>query len=210
MRKGGSKTIWSGYAAEAGLLLEVIVTSLTEEPLRAAIFASLVPKINVSVRDKPCCWSMYSVSFMSPPGFELNKRHLFSGDVALQFSRGRKETLLMRQVYPAGLALSRRNLERWMESAPFGERRRLRAPVRVAWRRDAPRELEGIRQSGWKRLPSPLGRCAPRHSVAVAAVDKELDRLLIAERQNRRDDGGAEVDWVVESMNADHGTGGKG
>lgn len=200
-REDASKTIWSGYSAAAGLLVEVIVTSITEEKLRNAIFRTMVPAIRVSGKDEHCRWSMYDVSFVSPPRFELTQKHLFSGDIALRFARGRRETLLMRQVYPAKLAMSRRSLERWLEATPFPERRTLRSPVKEAWRRGGPRPLEGIRMCGWKRLPSPLGRCAARYSRAVAAVDGELDRLLLAELQTATQDGGAEVDRAVEQMN---------
>lgn len=200
-REGSSKTVWTGYSAEAGLVVEVIVTSLTEEWLRRSIYKTIVPGMTVSREDEPCCWSMYNVSFMSPPGFELELKHLFSGDVALKFKRGRGMTLLLRQVYPAKLAVSRRSLERWLEATPFIERRVLKSPAREAWHRDQPRRLEGIRQTGWKRLPAPLGRCAPRHSTAVAAVDGEMDRVLLAELQCPADAGGAEADWAVEKMN---------
>jgi len=200
-REGTSKTIWSGYSTEAGLLVEVIVTSLTEERLRKSIFKTIVPGMVVTGEDEPCCWSMYNVKFMSPPGYELKMKHLYSGDVALQFVRGRTSTLLMRQVYPAKLATSRRSLERWLEASPFTERRTLRSPVKETWHRNEPRKLEGIRLTGWKRLPAPLGRCAARHCQALAVIDKEMDRVLIAELQSQKDTGGREADWVIEKMN---------
>lgn len=199
--EGTSKTLWCGYSADACLIVEVIVTTLTEPRLRNWIFEKMMPGMKVSSEDEPCCWSMYAVGFRSPPGFELKQKHLYSGDVALLFEREDKGSLLLRQVYPAKLAMSRRTFERWLEATPFLERRKLRNPVRTAWTGHGPHDLEGIRLAGWKRLPAPLGRCGPRHVTAVAAVDLELDRLLIAELQTPGAQGGVEAESAVEHMN---------
>jgi hypothetical protein len=47
------------------------------------------------------------------------------------------------------------------------------------------RALRGVRRRGWKRLSFPLGRLAPRASIAAALHDVAGDRLLIAELDAR-------------------------
>jgi hypothetical protein len=106
---------------------------------------------------------------------------------------------VIRQLYPAGLAASRRTLDRWLEVPPFLDRRRVWKPGREAWRCRA--GVEGIRRCGWRRLPAPLGRVAPRYTTAIAAVDEGLDRLLIAEHQAREQNGADAAEWTVGRMN---------
>jgi hypothetical protein len=126
---------------------------------------------------------MYDVGFAVPAGFELARRHLYSGDVALAFTKGRRETLLLRQVYPGDLALGRRPFENWIEAYPFQNHRRWRRKGATTgnWTHAPRPELSGCRRLGWKRLPWPLGWAAPRATCALAVQDRQLNRLLIAE-----------------------------
>jgi hypothetical protein len=199
VRQDEQKTLWYGYSRAAGLLVEIVVTSLTDKRLRKEIFKTVVPGMKVSAPDEPCRWALHDVGFTSPPGFEIGRRRLNAGDIALELRKGKRERLLVRQLYPAGLAVSRRTLDRWLEVPPFLERRRAWKPGREDWRSRA--GVEGIRRCGWRRLPAPVGRFAPRYTTAIAAVDEGLDRLLIAEHQARRQDGADVAEWTVGRMN---------
>ena len=202
LREGLSKSVWCGYSRSAGLLLELITTNVTgADDTRDALERALATTA-VADRAAPCLWSLYGVGFVSPPGFELVRKHLFSGDIALGFKRKRREGLLLRQVYPAGMAVSRRPLERWLQSPPFTERRRPPKGTPAAW---AGSGLEGIMRQGRRRLPSPLGWCNPRYATAIAAVDATRDRLLIAERVTPRAHDAGLVVSCIESMNAEEG-----
>ena len=180
----GKRTIyWYGYSEAGGLLLEVVVNGVLPDRLRQVSARDVLPTLAVTGSDEATMWAMYGMRFVSPPGFRLARRQLRSGDVALEFRKGRAEALLLRQVYPADLALERRPYERWLELYPFVEHRRLRrSTVRTdAWRHATRAGLGGIRRRAWKRLGVPLGWCAPRRSVALAARDQASNRLLIAE-----------------------------
>jgi hypothetical protein len=127
------------------------------------------------------------------------ERHLFSGDIALRLEND-SESLLLRTVYPAGLALSRRKLPKWLDASPFLERRKNRNTETQEWRSDAPK-LKGVLRTGWKRLPFPLGWLKPRYCTAVVAVDKELDRLVLAEHRTPEPVSSETVIRAVQQMN---------
>lgn len=176
-------THWFGYAARSNLLLGLKVNGVLPEPERALITREVLPTLRTSPADGQTTWSIYDLSFVTPPGFKLAKRHLFSGDVAMEFRKGRRESLLLRQVYPGDLALSRRDFEEWLASYPFIEHRRLRKSTLATeqWGHASRPELSGLRRTGRKRLGFPLGAFGPRWTHALAVHDKVLDRVLIAE-----------------------------
>jgi hypothetical protein len=96
------------------------------------------------------------------------------------------------------MAVARRALEGWLDAPPFAERRRPPA----AWPEKLVMDgMEGLLRRGWRRLPSPLGWCNPRHSTAIAAVDRELDRLIIVEHQTRREKDDGIARWCAGAMN---------
>ena len=181
--EGKMTTTWFGYAARTPLLLAVRVNGVLPEEIRKTILKSVLPSLRATPADEATEWAMYDVGFRIPAGFELSQRHLFSGDVALEFARGRAETLLVRQVYPGDLALRRRKPEVWLERGPFKEHRRVRRRTLQVrpWRHATRTALSGIERHAWKRLPVPLGLCAPRRTHALAVHDAELNRLLVAE-----------------------------
>jgi hypothetical protein len=104
-----------------------------------------------------------------------------SGDIALRLVKG-QETLVLRTVYPADLALSRRKLPDWLDDSPFLERRKNRDATTKEWRCPAP-PLEGLLRTGWKRLPVPMGWMKPLYCTAIVAVDQELDRLVLVDHR---------------------------
>lgn len=194
LREGQSKSVWCGYSRAAELLLELVTTNVTGHLDNRETLEQVLPTLSVSGHTEACLWSLYGVGLLSPPGFKLVRRHLFSGDIALGFKRRGREGLLLRQVYPAGMAVSRRPLERWLKMPPFTERRRPPKRAPQAWSQQG---LEGMARTGWRHLPSPMGWCNPRYATAIAAVDAGRDRLLIAERVSPREHG---VDLVTECI----------
>lgn len=216
-------TYWYGYAASAELLMGVIVNGVLPAAVRQQVIGEVLPSLRATPADTDSIWSMYDVGFAAPAGFELRRRHLYSGDVALEFARGRHETLLLRQVYPGDLALGRRPFERWLDACPFKEYRRLRRTGATIepWQHRTRTELAGVRRAGRKRLPWPLGGVSPRWSSALAVHDRRLNRLLIAEHVTAGEPEQALGDRAVGLMNVanaacgtrnseDQGSGGQG
>jgi hypothetical protein len=203
--EGKRTTYWYGVAEGAGLLLEFVVNGVLPDGLLRIAVREVLPSLAATDRDAETMWAMYDMSFASPPGYRLARRQLRSGDVALEFRRGGRETLLLRQVYPADLALSRRPYERWLALYPFTEHRRLRrSSVRSDPWSDAGRaRLRGVRRRAWKRLAAPLGWCAPRRSTALAVTDESSNRLLIAEHMSADEPDESLCAEAVAAMNRD-------
>ena len=196
-------TYWYGYAERARLLLGLTVNGALPETLRHKVVRGVLPTLRTTPADGETTWAMYDISCVAQAGFELVQRHLFSGDVALEFARGKRETLLLRQVYPGELALDRRPPEKWLARYPFKEHRRLRRATAEfrPWRHGERPELTGVRRGAWKRLGAPLGWCSPRRSNAIAVHDQRLNRLLIVEHMARAEPDDSVGSTAIEQMN---------
>ncbi len=196
-------THWFGYAASAGLVIGVKVNGFLPAALRDRAVREVLPTLRVTPEGHETTWSMYDVSFKSPPQYELKQRHLFSGDVALAFEKSKKDSLLLRQVYPGDLALKRRSFERWMDVRPFIEHRKLRRrSVRVEdWQHAERRHISGVVRHGRKLLGVPLGWCGPRWLCGIAAHDTSLNRILIAEHLSAQEVDQRMCERAVAQMN---------
>lgn len=200
-RAAGS--VWCGFARAAGLILELVTGGNVSAAPAAAISARVIPSLTVSQEGSPTRWAVFGTGFTTPTGFRPRDRRLALGDIALLFQAPGGRRLLVRQVYPAKLALARRQLARWLEGSPFRERRRYH-PIDTAapWSIGLPgRTADGVRRHGWKRLPFPLGGVSARQSVAAVVLDPELDRLLIAEYDAPAGSGENIVADAIAAMN---------
>ncbi|MBI1337017.1 MAG: hypothetical protein GC164_08655 [Phycisphaera sp.] len=196
-------TYWYGYAAPAELVIGVKVNGVLPDRELSQITDHILPSLRTSPIDADSTWAMYDLSFIAPPGFTLDKRHLFTGDIAMEFRKGRGESLLLRQVYPAELALKRRSFERWLEVYPFKEHRRLRRSTLTTepWRYPKRERLDGLWRFGRKRLGFPLGGVASRWTTALIAHDPTVNRLLIAEHLSTQEPDRGICEEAILSMN---------
>ena len=197
-----SRTVWYGYKASAETVIEILMTSLTPSEIQEKIVRNVIPTLEIAAKGDPIPWDLFTASFLSPPNFILDTHRLYSGDVALRLVKDR-ETLTLRMVYPAGLALSRRKLANWLDSSPFLERRKNRAATQQDWSSGS---IKGIQRRGWKRLPFPLGGINPKYSTIIAVVDEQLDRLLIAEHRTPKPEDPFLTQQAVQQMNWDYVT----
>ena len=198
-RKGPPCSIWRGYSAPGNLALEIVINGEVDAPTRKIVRRKVLPSIDASAENAPTRWAVLDTSFESPPGYRLGSKRIHLGDIMLSLAHGRRR-LVLRQVYPAGVALQRQPLEQWMDDGCAVERRRYsRTQEDETWCVDSfGRRLEGLMRTGSKRLPFPLGRVAPRSSVVVAAVDEALDRVLVAMYDAGRGNNGSEA--LAESV----------
>jgi len=198
--KGRRRGVWYGYAGHARLVLEVVVNGTAPRDIRDEVEHGMIPSLHAWRPDEPTRVAVFGASFGMPAGFRVQAWKMMLGDIALQLcSADRRCTIVVRQVYPAKLALARRDLRRWLAETPFREHRRFRAGgdaetvgVTVGGRR-----LPGLCRRGRKRLPFPLGAIGPLDSIAVAVHDAGADRLLIAEVDSRN---GTSDDTAVQAI----------
>jgi hypothetical protein len=196
-------TYWYGYARESGLLMGITVNGVLPASIRSKVVDQVLPSLHTSSPHESSIWAMYDLSFTVPSGFLLQQRHLYSGDVALLFIRGRRESLFVRQVYPGELALDRRSWEGWLDSSPFKAHRRMRKRTMQLkpWQHPDRKELTGMQRQGWKRVPFPLGWCSPRQTRSIGVQDRKLNRLLMAEYMSVSLSDERIVRRAVEQMN---------
>lgn len=174
---------WFGYSPKADLQLELEFTKAVDPKRLRWIRSNLIPSIDSWDKDGPSRWAVMDVSFELPAEYKYEQHQLRVGDIALRFSASRREHLIVRQVYPASMALNRRSLEHWVGAATFSFQETLKdsAPPEEITIESFGRELSGFARVGTRRRPLPLGWIKSDYGVAVGVVDEELQRVLLAE-----------------------------
>ncbi len=200
---GGEGILWFGYSPTARMTVEIVAGGKSSENTVRDVVKRVIPSLIVYGAGEATCWSVFGASFETPAGFIMTGKRLLLGDIAIEVSCARGRRLLVRQVYPCTLALARRKLPGWMDYQPFTEHRRFRSSGgEENWSVECSgRRLAGVRRSGRKRFPFPLGVIAPRWSSAAVVCDHELDRLLIAEYDSKDRNGSEVLSRAVSSMN---------
>jgi hypothetical protein len=162
-----------GTAREDMAFTEGLLRNITDQPI-----------------DKPYQWGVLGSSFTVPEGFRYLESTLNLGDQLTRFIAGKSEAngpvLVVRQVYPADLALSRQSLEEWLEDwatgrgasyAPKTHRQGVTFPVVKD-----PATLAGhvgFSIESHLRIPLKISRWwMPRHSRFYAVHHKGVDRLV--------------------------------
>jgi hypothetical protein len=170
---------------------------------RRPVAKKVIPSLEVFGPADATRWAVFDAGFELPPGFRCTDRKLGLGDLALRFDARGGRRLVVRQIYPAELALSRRKLERWLVNRPFREQRRFQTLGEArSWTVDSfGRTLEGMIVCGRKRLAFPFARIRPRFSTAAAVRDPDLDRILLAEHDQPADEGDSVLRTVLGRMN---------
>jgi hypothetical protein len=136
-------------------------------------------------------WSILGSSMTIPAGFKYLESRLNLGDQTLRFVTGKSEgnspLLLIRQVYPASLALNRQPLADWLEDwvtgpgasyAPRTKRVGFRFPPFIQETKLV--DHDAVYVNGSLRWPLRLTRWwMPRKSCFYAVHIKPLDRILM-------------------------------
>lgn len=197
--KQPGKRAWWAYSKAAGVVLEISMPDIAAKKEQRFVARETVPQLAIFTPPAAARWQLYQVGFMVPANYVLKQKHLFSGDVGLEFYQGKHERLLLRQVYPAELALSRRRLGRWLTMiSPFKRSRRFYQENEEEF---AAGGFRGICQSGWQNIPWPLGWIKSRYCCRALLHDTALDRLLLAERISPAPVAFEELMPLLEQMN---------
>lgn len=179
-RKSGPCALWYGWAPDPGVQIEAVVGP-QDSGGRSAPWRAM-QSLRAAKIGAPTTWAVFDSLFQVPAGFIVDKYKLLLGDLSLQFDGPDRQTLMLRQIYPADLALERRELADWLEFSHFRTRRHFRGKTDQNWSvTHRGRRMEGLCRTGAKSYPFPLGVVRRRCSIGAAVHDTEAGRLLVAE-----------------------------
>jgi hypothetical protein len=176
--KRGERALWYGYDPESNLAMELTANLADSPQHRRRLTGQIVPSMKTETPRTATHWSVFGSSFKAPAGFYYARCNLKLGDLSLEFIDTRRRRLVLRQIYPAGLALSRRELQMWMADYPFASRRRNITLDCDDYEHD---RGQGKLRRGTRRIAWPLGFIRPLWTLAVAVIDQDTDRILLAE-----------------------------
>jgi hypothetical protein len=194
IREETEKTVWWGYSEKSEILVEIILTNLTDRKKNEWFLKKSLPKIKVTPIDEDCLWVIFSARFMIPAGYKLERHRLTVGDITLNFMKNKSDRLFVRQVYPAKLALNRRSLPAWLRDEVFTRHRHFKL-----LEDDKSIELK-TKKSGLKILPFPLSWVSPHHCQRMIIENTELDRLLIIDAEWRDKSDVFNIDGIAKEM----------
>jgi hypothetical protein len=174
------RDIWAGYSTVSGRGLVLAYHTRRRDRLLAG---SIVPHLLDLPAGEPMPWSVFELSCIIPPGFTLATHRLNAGDLSLTFTRQR-DTLILRQLAVAQLALQRLPLEKWLAQQQALERKHYRpmgkAPEPLTLNLRG-RTLTGLQRPRRRRLRFVMLRSLPGQLVSYALHDAERDRLVLIE-----------------------------
>jgi hypothetical protein len=219
LRAAGGATAWVmrdptrdrdravAYFPATGRVVEALYTHGSERENRIIREATLAGMVD-QPEDRPQRWSFFDTSFIAPAGYRYGDSTLNLGDMGVTLFTGGQEfsapSLMIRQVYPATLALARRPLAGWHEEA-VRALRHLYADDAAGWlRRRKPRAeaVETARGKGWTTAAvlrptlRPFYWRTPRHVRFWTLHDEPLDRLHLL----RATGAPAELEPLFESL----------
>lgn len=172
--------IWIAIGKDQKTIIELITTNNTPDYVQKKIFHKLLDEIVLYTENQNWFWAINNISFSIPARFTLRDKHLFCGDIGLLFDSSERETLTVRQIYPAKLALSRKDMKSWLLNYPFHQKRKTVIKKEETWN-DKQSNLQGIRLKATKKIAFPLGWLDPFSSDIIIAHDQKHDKLLAAD-----------------------------
>ena len=183
--KIGPFVLWYGWARDAGVQIEAVVGPQESGGRRGPWRA--LESLCAAKTGEPTTWAVFDSVFHVPPDFVIDKHELLLGDLSLRFTGPDRQALMLRQIYPAELALQRREMVDWLEFSRFRTRRHFRGATDEKWAIERHgRRLEGKQRMGVKSYPFPLGVVRPLCSMGAVVRDAETGRLLVAEHDSAR------------------------
>lgn len=175
------RDVWIGHSTVSGRIAQL---SFPVEARRDRAARELPDNLADTAESDETAWSILDLSCAAPVGWKLASHQLMAGDLRLTFARG-SDRLLIRQIAPARLALSRQSIDKWIAQHPLDRRRTDRSrgePASISAQIHG-RTVAGMRQV-WTRGDRGLWRMFRgewRTSEVTGLHDAERDRLWIIE-----------------------------
>lgn len=164
------RDVWVGFHRPSSRAVEVVHQTKRWSRTLEEIVASLRGATNE--------WSIFDLSCRVPDGWALQRQRLNAGDLTLTFGKGR-DTLVVRQIAPAALALARQPMEKWLE-----QHARLWNKT-YAGRMATESIDDGLAKTFERRRRFCFARWLEPRRVIVAANDRARDRLVIVDASSR-------------------------
>lgn len=165
------RDVWVGFHRPSGRAVEIVHQTKGRS-------RTLPEQIVRPLRVVRGAWSIFDLSCRVPDGWTLRRQRLNAGDLTLTFGKER-DTLIVRQLGPAALALARQPIERWLD-----QHARLWAKT-YAGRTPADVEADGLVRTYERRRRFFFARWLERQRVIVASHDRERDRIAIVDASTR-------------------------
>jgi hypothetical protein len=179
------RDVWIAASAASGRVVEIVHHAHRRS---RALPDDLLPTLaDGGGGDGPVEWSVFGLSVRLPRAMTLLTQRLHAGDLALSFAgtgkAHRRDRLTVRQVAAAGLALSRRPLDRWLAAQEDGKHFRVPSgkPEAVTVTASDGRELVGFARTARRRRRFFWKRSVPPQVVTYALHDAARDRLVIVQ-----------------------------
>ena len=177
--KPPGRDVWVALSPASGRLIEIVYSCRSDDHELAD---RILPSLRDSARSEAWGWRLFDLSCTSPAGYRLKSQLLNAGDLSLAFSRA-SQTLVVRQIALAKMALARRPLVKWLgaherSSAPYYAP--VGSPREIAVDRDGD-QLVGVQQEARLRQRFAWMWWLPRGQTTLALHDEARDRIVIVQ-----------------------------
>lgn len=176
------RIVWCGAAISERLMLEIVMNGSAGKAAVKSFAGVVLPSITVANDNGMTAWSIFDASFEVPSDAKLISRRLYAGDIMLSMGTPKGRKILLRQIYPATLALERRPMESWLADNTVRRTIRRINDMKIS-NADIP-GMKGLSRAGMRRLPPPLSVFGERHTMALIAHDTGRNRLLMAAEES--------------------------
>lgn len=168
------RDVWVGHSSVSNRLLEVVYQTKT---VSNALREQILPTISDQPPDAEQCWSIFDLSCRVGVGWTLQSKRLNAGDLTLSFAK-KNDTLIVRQLAPATLALSRQPLERWLDAQQQIWKKTYRLKGEIAPLASL-EDSQCLTRAISRRRRFFYARWISRQRVTIASHNVERDRVVL-------------------------------
>lgn len=179
------RDVWVGHSKVSNRLLEVVFQT---KALSRTLRDQILPGINDQPADEALQWSIFDLRCTSPAGWTLKSQRLNAGDLTLSFGR-KNQVLIVRQLAPARLALSRQPLEKWLDAQQqiWKKMYRVKGQITPASLDELDEDTTDgtvVKRIIHRRRRFCLVRWISKQRVTVAAHEVDRDRVVLIDAEN--------------------------
>lgn len=187
------RDVWVGQSRASGRVLQIVHHATERNP---KFSDTILPSLTDTPADEPSDWAIFDLSFRLPPGARVQWYRFNAGDLAVGVRLGKaaKAVSILRQIGPAGLALARQPLSRWLNQQQE-QTRKLYRPIEntgPATLELADRSLDGLAGELKRKRRLWWAWMVVKQQVVLAFHDDVRDRLIIGQSP----DESALRDWM--------------